>query len=214
MWIDKISVWGLVPIVLLLVAAMVVLWMADERTLHKLVGFGGFKSWRGLSLRLKLVTALSILVSVAIVSGCMILALPYRLFFPIAGVLLVVVLVTVPPSMQAYTRSLKHTVAHRRYLLAGGASHMESIMPSVRRALRTSELPLALRPTAASVVVIVIVFCCLMAAGLSVWSALLAIILLWAASISATVMAVVLGLWLADRMLFDKHENVTTTGKP
>ena len=46
----------------------------------------------------------------------------------LAAVLVVLLLMAVTSGVRTYRRSLRHTEAHRRYLLANGATRLESVM--------------------------------------------------------------------------------------
>ena len=74
-------------------------------------------------------------------SGVMMLCLSGRFFIPVTAVVVAHLVVAVKDTLQTYQRSLMHTEAHRQYMQANGASLLESLMPSVHRALRATVQP-------------------------------------------------------------------------
>ena len=143
--------------------------------------------------------------------GCLVLYLPCRLFLPILVVVFLCLLLSVPRSVQTYYRSLIHTQEHRRYLLANGATHLESVIPSVRRALRTSFCTVSWTRTSPMPFATLMMFCGMLMGGATLTAALAAVVVLWAAIVATSILSSVLAMWIADRWLFDKQENLTTT---
>ncbi|MBQ9644989.1 MAG: ABC transporter permease [Prevotella sp.] len=78
----------------------------------------------------------------SLLAGSLLLAIPVstgpRLFAVLQSLLLSSMVQSLSSSFTTYSASLLHTEAHRRYLLANGASRMESLVPSVRRAVRSA----------------------------------------------------------------------------
>ena len=122
------------------------------------------------------------------------------LFWPAAGLLLVLLLMAVTSGVRTYRRSLRHTEAHRRYLLANGATRLESVIPSVRRALRSAVLPLALHRTSSMLLVLPVLFFALLLGGFSLAGAMVALLLLWLLALAVGVLATVLALWLSGSL--------------
>ena len=108
--------------------------------------------------------------------------------------------------MEAYLRSLKHTEAHRRYLLANGASHLESIIPSVRRALRAALLPLLWQRTSAMPLAMLMLMFGLKICSATWAAAIVIAAMTWIAVLAASVLTAVMQIWLADRLLFGKRK--------
>ena len=54
----------------------------------------------------------------------------FSLFVPLSTILTLHTALSLHKGLQTYLFSLRHTIAHRQYLLANGATHLESVMPS------------------------------------------------------------------------------------
>ncbi len=206
MYLSEITVWGCLLVLLLLAAAIAIVWLIDQRTLKKMVHLG--MHLPQLPGKLWLVVVGAMLAGSVVLAGCLVISLPCRMFFPLLVVLLVCLFVSTPQALLTYWRSLKHTQSHRRYLLANGASHLESVVPSARRALRSALLPLLLQRSSAMPMALLMLFCGLMMGGTTLAAALVITLMTWAAALAASVLAVLLAMWMADRILFDKHENL------
>lgn len=206
MYFKEIFTWGIVPVLLLAVLAVVVLWVVDRRVMVKFLSVSfRWPFWR-LPFPLLLVLFVAVLAGSVALAGCLMLCLPCRMFLPVAAVLLVSQLLTVPSSFCVYLRSLRHTVSHRRYLQANGATHLEAVMSCVRRALRAAVLPLCVgRPL---VVGLLLLFFGLYMGSASMAAALLMTMLLWGAMLAASVLSAVLLMWMSDHLLFDRQGNL------
>lgn len=139
--------------------------------------------------------------------------LSHHLLIPVVGLLLSHLLVSVRQGMQAYLGSLRHTTKHRQYLLSCGATHLESVMPSARRALRAALLPSLQNMISPAVISMPLLFCGLLMCGTSPLMAVAVVWLLFPACLSVTVLTLVLAFWLSDRWLFDKQDNLLATSK-
>ena len=144
--------------------------------------------------------AVAVALGSAVGAGCFVLAFGGSLFWPAAGLLLVLLLMAVTSGVRTYRRSLRHTEAHRRYLLANGATRLESVIPSVRRALRSAVLPLALHRTSSMLLVLPVLFFALLLGGFSLAGAMVALLLLWLLALAVGVLATVLALWLSGSL--------------
>ena len=145
------------------------------------------------------------LLSGSVVMTCSLLlcfpAVPSRmLFVPAATVVLSGMYGSLQRALLAFTRSMMHTADHRLYLLANGATHIESLMPSVRRALRAALLPHTRKMASPLLVTMPMFFCGLLLAGASPVFAAVATLLVMAAQLAASVLATVVMLWLNDRL--------------
>ena len=132
------------------------------------------------------------------------------------AIIAVCLLTSTPKAMKAYTRSLRHTESHRRYLLANGATRHETLLPSVRRAVRVAVLPLLPRRRQATMMVALpVFFFTLLSAGTAFWQSLLATALLWVAVFFAALLAFALSVCLYNLILVDKQGTFTApAGKP
>ena len=206
MYLKEIAIWGGLLLLFLLCIAMTLLWLVDGRTLKKMLHLHVHIPRMPGKLVLPVLGAM--LVGAIAMAGCMVLSLPSRLFWPLAVVLFICLLMSTPRALQTYWRSLRHTESHRRYLLANGASHVESLIPSVRRALRAAVLPMLWKHSNTMLLGLTMLFFGLVMGGVTIMAALASIVMLWAALIVASVLATILAMWLADRSLFDKHERM------
>lgn len=199
MQIAELSVWGVLLVLLLLAVSVGLLWVADRRMLHSLFRLPFPLSVRFPAYRELVLVAVPVLLGSVVGGSCLSLVFTWRQFWPLAGLMLVFLLMSVPRAFRAYQRSLVHTDSHRRYLLANGATHLESLMPSVRRAFRAALLPLSLHRTSPMLFVLPFLFFTLLADGFSLGAALVCIVLSWLTALAVAVLAVVLSLWLSDR---------------
>ncbi len=143
---------------------------------------------------------LSVAVAGALAVGCLLLALkvlPTRTVFVVSSVLLVLHLVTSTAStLKAFEVGHRVTRDHRIYLLANGATQLESLMPSVRRALRAGLLrQLRHRPTS-FVVMLPVMMVTLLLGGFTPAAALAVTILFALAALGASVLSALAALWL------------------
>ena len=198
MYLKELSLWGVAVVLLLLAVAVLLLWLIDQRMLSKLFGFR--LPGTRLPAKLLLPVAVAILVGGFAMAGCLVLCLPCRTFWPVFGVVVIGLLLSVPRAMETWHRSLKHTDAHRRYLVANGATHLESLVPTVRRALRAAVLPVAWRWSSPIVVAMLLLLLGLLIGGVTPAAAVATTLLLWVAVVAASVLSSVLAMWLADKL--------------
>lgn len=148
---------------------------------------------------LLLPVGLSMLVGSVVAGGSLMLCLPRWVFVPVFGVVVAYLVKAVTQTLLTYRRSLLHTEAHRQYLLANGASVLESLMPSVRRALRATILP-QLRTMASPLVVMMpMLFAGMLLGGSSPAATAVVSLLLMAAILAASVLAGVVALYCFKR---------------
>ena len=132
----------------------------------------------------------------------------FHLFIPLSTILTLHAALSLYKGMQAYLFSLRHTIAHRQYLLANGATHIESVMPSARRAMRAALLLVVHRLSSPSLLFVPVLLAGMLMGGVRPLAALCVSLLLLAACLASTVVAMLLLLRLSDRWLFDKHEQL------
>ena len=205
-YFGQIAVWGILLVIVLLGAAIAVLWIVDKRVVKKALHPSIHMPRVPQSLWLPLFGA--ILLSALALTGCMVLSLSSHAFWPVFVILLLCLLGSTPHAFEVYLRSLKHTQAHRRYLMANGATHLESLVPSVRRSLRAAFLPMLWQRSSHMPLAMALLFCTLLLFGTTIAAALAITLMTWAAAIAAAVLAIVLTIWLADRLLFSKEDHV------
>ncbi|MCR5270760.1 MAG: ABC transporter permease [Prevotella sp.] len=122
-----------------------------------------------------------------------------RMMVPVVGVLLYYLITAVVQMMQTYASSLRHTTAHRAYLTANGATRLETLMPSVKRALRASVMAQIKQMAQPLVVAMPTLFCGMLLGGAQPLGAVAVTLLLMAAAFVASVVATLLFLTLAER---------------
>lgn len=198
----QISVWGILLVIVLMGAAVAILWIVDKRTVRKALRPSIHLPRVQKSLWLPLFGAM--LLSALALTGCMALSLSCHAFWPMFIILLVCLLGSTPYAFEVYLRSLKHTETHRRYLMANGATHFESIVPSVRRSMRAAVLPMLWQRSSHMPLAMLVLFCTLLLFSATITAALVITLMTWAAAITAAIMAIVLTIWIADFKLFPK----------
>lgn len=189
-------------VIVLMGAAVAILWIVDKRTVRKALRPSIHLPRVQKSLWLPLFGAM--LVSALALTGCMALSLSCHAFWPMFIILLVCLLGSTPYAFEVYLRSLKHTEAHRRYLMANGATHFESIVPSVRRSMRAAVLPMLWQRSSHMPLAMLVLFCTLLLFSATITAALVITLMTWAAAITTAIMAIVLTIWIADFKLFPK----------
>lgn len=131
--------------------------------------------------------------------GLLMWCLSSRAMVPVVGVLLYYLTTAVVQMMQTYASSLRHTTAHRAYLTANGATRLETLMPSVKRALRAAVMAQIKQMAQPLVVAMPTLFCGMLLGGAQPLGAVAVTLLLMAAAFVASVVATLLFLTLAER---------------
>lgn len=149
----------------------------------------------------------SVLVGMACGVGLSLLLAAVRPVLLVPGVVAVeaaFMIGAVSSGLAAYIRSLRHTQEHFQYLLANGASHAESVFPSVRRSLRAVVVPLLRTMTTPIAVAPPMLLCGLLMAGCAPLSSVLFVAFLLIAMLPVNVLTMALIILLADRLIFDR----------
>lgn len=152
------------------------------------------------------VKKLALPVAAALVAGCLVaggsvmLTLPGRCFVPVFGVLLAYLMVSVTLTLQTYQRCLYHTVSHRQYMLANGATMLESLMPGIRRALRACIQPQLRTMAQPLLVAMPLLFAGLLLGGASPIASVFVLMLLMVAAFIASVVAGVVAVSLYSKL--------------
>lgn len=201
------SIWGILLVLAVFGLSIILLFVVDQRLLRRLFSFRCHVP--SLPVWLWLVVTVAMLAGSAALAGCLALCFSAQAFLPAWAVILLCLAFSTPRSVETYLRSLRHTEAHRRYLLASGASHLESVVPSVRRALRSASLPMLWQRRSPMLLAMPMMCFTLLLCGNTLTAALVAMVLTWAAALAASLASCVLALWLADYKLFDKRRNLT-----
>lgn len=236
--LSQISLWGALPLVVLLLLVLAVFWFVDRRLFKIIVRVFGVAvvqlsvvgayawvllhadSWWAYSLWLVLLAvavgwrsarltrlpreksvhvALAVVLAVGVTSGVLLLSLPVRLVLPVAAVLAAAIYESVDVSLCAFQRSYDNTQAHRYYLLANGATLLESLMPSVRRALRTTIVPQLQRLAVPFMATGAMLFWGMIMGGATAPAALVATLMLCTAAFAAAVMATLLAIYFLTK---------------
>ena len=151
--------------------------------------------------RKQMVTPVVAALAVGMLIGCgtMMLCMPGRFFVPVTAVIVAHLVVAVKETLQTYQRSLMHTEAHRLYMQANGASLLESLMPSVRRALRATVQPQLRTMAQPLLVTMPLLFVGMLLGGVSPATAVVVMILLMMAAFVSTVVAAIVALYCFKR---------------
>jgi len=131
--------------------------------------------------------------------GAMMLCVPGRFFIPVTAVIVAHLAVAVKETLQTYQRSLMHTQIHRQYMQANGASLLESLMPSVRRALRATIQPQLQTMAQPLLVTMPLLFVGMLLGGVSPATAVVLMMLLMIAAFVSTVVAAIVALYCFKR---------------
>lgn len=153
------------------------------------------KTWK------QMLTPVVVAMMVGALVGCgtMALCLSGRFFIPVAAVIMTHLVVAVKETLQSYQRSLMHTETHRLYMQANGASLLESLMPSVRRALRATVQPQLRTMAQPLLVTMPLLFVGMLLGGVSPATAVVVMILLMMAAFVSTVAAAIVALYCFRR---------------
>ncbi len=205
------SILGILLVLMVLALALALLWVVDQRLMRKM--FSLRPHVPSLTKWLWLVTAVSVLVGSSEAAACLSLFFTTSTFWPLWGAMALFLLISTPKAMETYLLALKRTEAHRRYLMASGATHLESVVPCARRSLRAAALPLLWQRRSPMVVAMPLMFLVMLAFGTTIATALLSTLLTWAVAVAAALLTCVLALWLADYKLFDKRGNLIVPSK-
>ena len=138
----------------------------------------------------------AVTVATALLMACM----PVTLLLPVAAVLAAALFETQGAAVCAYIRCFRNTQAHRYYLLANGASQIESLLPSVRRAMRSCVAPHLRRLSMPLVLTGSMLFWGLLMGGTVVEVAVVMTLLLWVAILVAMVTAMLTTVLLLEKM--------------
>lgn len=204
MQLSEISLWGAVPLLLLFVVAVLLFWIIDRRLLSSIFrSFGhAVRAVRRVRVNWHEVAAVAggTVVAVAVVSGLLMLCLPVRLLLPVVALTALAVCESQGASVTAYMRSFNNTQAHRYYMLANGASLLESLIPSLRRALRACVVPQMRRLGLPMALKAAILFIGLLMGGTAVAAAAVTTLMMCAAALVAVVVATLTTAFLLKKL--------------
>ena len=135
-----------------------------------------------------------------VAGGSVMLTLPGRCFVPVFGVLLAYLMVSVTLTLKTYQRCLYHTESHRQYMLANGATMLESLMPGIRRALRACIQPQLRTMAQPLLVAMPLLFAGILLGGASPVAGVFVLLLLMVAAFVASVVAGVVAVGLYSKL--------------
>lgn len=148
----------------------------------------------------------SLLIAVGIGFSCLFLLVKVShtlLVLSVLAVFFAQVIQSVSLSLRTYVSSLRHTQEHCQYLLANGATHVESIMPCVRRSLRASILPSLHVMTAPIILAPPLFYCGLILCGSSPLASAVITLVVMIVGLFVPLLTTLLTIMLVDRFLFD-----------
>lgn len=128
-----------------------------------------------------------------------------RWLVPVAGVLLGQAQQMSGVALGEYYQSLRNDSQLYDYLLGNGATHLEAVMPFVRRAMEKALHPMLANMSVMGVILLPGLFYGQLLGGVNPVDAAVYLIVLIFASISVSVISVVLTLCMADRRSFDLY---------
>lgn len=164
-----------------------------------LVARRAHQPWR----RAMLPAGIALITGSCLLAGCLLLAIPVstgpRLFAVLQSLLVSSMVQSLSSSFATYSASLLHTEAHRRYLLANGASRLESLVPSVRRAVRSAAVAQLQSMALPLLVVAPPLFGGQLIGGVSPLAAAAVACLFMAAALAASVLSVLLFIAVWER---------------
>lgn len=126
-----------------------------------------------------------------------------RYIVPIIGILLGCMHRVSDIALNEFYSSLRYEGQLYEYMLGNGATHLEAIIPFVRRAIEKALKPTLAHLSVAGILTIPGLFLGQLLGGISPMIAALNTVLVFAASVFASVISVVLTIFVADRYSFD-----------
>ena len=162
------------------------------------------------------VLAVSVFCGSLLTGGCLLLCVQTsharQLFVPVMAIFIGSLLTSGTLALSEYLICLRNTRSHRRYLQANGATHLESVIPCVRRSMRASLLPLFKFMSSPLIVAWPLLLCGMLMGGMPLGIAIVVTILVMMTTYAVTVLTDVMILWLSDRYLFDSNDNFNPSG--
>lgn len=107
--------------------------------------------------------------------------------------------------LSTYQSALKADEQQYEFLRGNGVNHLHAVMPFVRRALQQVLAPTAANLSAMGLYAMPLLLCGILIAGVSPINAFVVTLQLVFGCLAASVVALAITLWLADRQLFDKY---------
>ena len=157
----------------------------------------------------KLYLRIAASVLIAMIMGCGVLAftLPMKANLVIVVSLALLsgsIIESMSHALKTYIGSLYNTKVHSQYMLANGASHMEAVAPSIKRALNSGIIISLQKMTKPVAFTIPALLCGMLLGGLSPVLATVVMLITSFTIIASNILSVVLGLYFIDSAIFDK----------
>lgn len=126
-----------------------------------------------------------------------------RWLIPVTMLLLGHSLTTTLRGMKTYLSALKSDEERYEFLRGNGASHLKAVMPFVRRAFQTLMSPTIANLQTTALYAMPLLLCGFLMAGIQPENAFVVMLLLVVGCVAASVVSLVVSIWLADGKLFD-----------
>jgi putative ABC transport system permease protein len=128
-----------------------------------------------------------------------------RWFVPVMALLVGQTLTTIIRGLSTYQSALKADEQQYEFLRGNGTDHLHAILPFVRRALQQVFAPTAANLSVMGLYAMPLLLCGILVAGIAPINAFVVTLLLVMGCLAASVIALGVTIWLADRQLFDKY---------
>ena len=128
-----------------------------------------------------------------------------RWFVPVMALLVGQTQTTIIRGLSAYQSALKADEQQYEFLRGNGINHLQAVLPFVRRALQQVFAPTAANLSVMGVYAMPLLLCGIFIAGVAPINAFVVTLQLISGCLAASVIALAVTLWLADRQLFDKY---------
>lgn len=128
-----------------------------------------------------------------------------RWFVPVMALLVGQTLTSLIRGLSTYESALKADEQQYEFLRGNGTNHLQAVLPFVRRALQQVFALTAANLSVMGVYAMPLVLCGIFIGGVTPINAFIVTLMLIAGCLAASVIALAVTLWLADRQLFDKY---------
>ena len=127
-----------------------------------------------------------------------------RWFVPVMALLVGQTLTAIIRGLSTYQSALKADEQQYEFLRGNGTNHLQAVLPFVRRVLQQVFAPTAANLSVMGVYAMPLLLCGIFIAGVAPINAFVVTLQLIFGCLAASVIALAVTLWLADRQLFDK----------
>ena len=128
-----------------------------------------------------------------------------RWFVPVMALLTGYTMTTIIRGLSAYQSALKADEQQYEFLRGNGTDHLHAVLPFVRRALQQVFAPTAANLSVTGLYAMPLLLCGILVAGVAPINAFVVTLLLVVGCLAASVIALAVAIWLADRQIFDKY---------